>query len=213
MAWATLFEDLIRRTPVQSLRPGSLLFSAGDVADRLFYLQDGAVKLFTGTATGTESVLHVFREGDVFGLPAMVGLGHYPVSAEVLEAASVVVLRRMDVQGWLQSHPGGVAGVMRVLGDRYLGMIDDLAAIKVLTPRQRLCRYLVQQAGEVPEQGEVRFTLAERHAVIAARIGLTPENLSRAFARLKADGVVVRYRSVVIEDVAMLRRLADGQIV
>jgi hypothetical protein len=45
--------------------------------------------------------------------------------------------------------------------------------------------------------------------LIAGRLGLTPESLSRAFARLRSIGVVVDASHVVVKDVAKLRQLAN----
>jgi hypothetical protein len=44
--------------------------------------------------------------------------------------------------------------------------------------------------------------------LIAARLGLKPESLSRAFAKLRTVGVEVRASHVAIRDVARLRQLA-----
>lgn len=46
-------------------------------------------------------------------------------------------------------------------------------------------------------------------SLIAARLGLKPESLSRAFARLKTVGVAVDASNVVVRDVAKLRQLAS----
>jgi len=44
--------------------------------------------------------------------------------------------------------------------------------------------------------------------LIAARLGLKPESLSRAFAKLRSFGVSVHAEHVTVNDVAKLRRLA-----
>jgi len=46
---------------------------------------------------------------------------------------------------------------------------------------------------------------------VAARLGLTPESLSRAFSRLKAVGVVIDASQVVIKDIAKLRQIAADE--
>ena len=49
---------------------------------------------------------------------------------------------------------------------------------------------------------------AGRVVFIAGQLGLTPESLSRAFARLRSVGVTVEASHVVVRDVAKLRALA-----
>jgi hypothetical protein len=48
--------------------------------------------------------------------------------------------------------------------------------------------------------------------LIAGELGLTPESLSRAFAKLRSIGVTVDASQVAVRDVARLRKLAaDGR--
>jgi CRP/FNR family transcriptional regulator len=56
----------------------------------------------------------------------------------------------------------------------------------------------------------VRFAMPWRE--MAARIGTTPESLSRRLRALEVDGVIrqERARTVVILDADRLRQLADG---
>jgi hypothetical protein len=53
-----------------------------------------------------------------------------------------------------------------------------------------------------------RFTL--RKILIAGRLGITPESLSRAFAKLKDTGVEVHDLQVIVRDIDALRRVATG---
>jgi len=46
--------------------------------------------------------------------------------------------------------------------------------------------------------------------LIAAQLGLTPESLSRAFARLKMAGVAIDAAQVVVKDIAKLRQIATN---
>lgn len=205
-----VFADLLRQGVRQSLAAGSPLFAAGDRANTLYYLCEGAVKLFGTEAAGAESVLHVLRAGDLVGLSALIEGRAYALGADALEPTTVIALRRADVLRWLNDHPTAALQALARLGERYRAMMDDLLALKVLTPRQRLCRYLVQVIGDAPATGPAQAVLTERHALIAARIGLSPENLSRAFTRLRSDGVVLTHRRVVVADMQNLRLLADG---
>jgi CRP/FNR family transcriptional activator FtrB len=59
-------------------------------------------------------------------------------------------------------------------------------------------------AGEAQEQ----FTLAIEKRRIASLLGMTPENLSRAFAGLKAHGIDVDGQTVTVTDVDKLRKYA-----
>ncbi|RMF37216.1 MAG: Crp/Fnr family transcriptional regulator, partial [Alphaproteobacteria bacterium] len=46
-------------------------------------------------------------------------------------------------------------------------------------------------------------------ALIAGRLGMKPESLSRAFAKLRQKGVIVDREHAAIEEVARLRALVE----
>ena len=55
------------------------------------------------------------------------------------------------------------------------------------------------------QDGSCEVTLPYDKVLIAGRLGMKPESLSRAFARLKDHGVVIRQNIAAIADVASLR--------
>lgn len=192
---------------------GTLLFGQGDPADRFFLLRDGRVRLYVGDPGGGEAVLHVFGAGDMFGLPAMVGLQRYPVNGEALTDCRLTVVTRAALMARLQEDPERLTALFATLGARWRIMARRLAELKALSPTQRLCAWLLDAAERaVPEAGDdaVEFTLDVPHYVIAGAVGLAPENLSRALQRLKPHGVTVSRRRVRIERLGVLRALGHG---
>jgi len=190
---------------------GTLLFTQGEEADRVYILLEGRVKLYSASASGAENILQVFGPGDFFGLPAMRGPRRYPVNGETTAPSRLICMKRAAVLDWLAGAPEHVPLLLALLGRRYERMLDALAALKVLSPRARLCRYLLDVAGEtgrVPARGPLSFALPLPAHVIGGRIGLAPENVSRAFAWLAGQGVRVERGRVRVDDVAVLRRIA-----
>jgi hypothetical protein len=57
-------------------------------------------------------------------------------------------------------------------------------------------------------QAHCAFALPYDKNLIAGQLGLKPESLSRAFAKLRSVGVVVDASRVVVEDLAKLRQIA-----
>ena len=57
--------------------------------------------------------------------------------------------------------------------------------------------------------GPAMIALPYDKILIAARLGLKPESLSRAFAKLKSLGVSVHASHVAIDDIAKLEQLAS----
>jgi CRP/FNR family transcriptional activator FtrB len=79
--------------------------------------------------------------------------------------------------------------------------------LKLRTSTQRLAGYLLSLAND-PEISPARFVLPFEKRFLAARIGCSQVNLSRAFTALRAVGVSTRAGVVVIKEIPVLRDYA-----
>ena len=86
-------------------------------------------------------------------------------------------------------------------------LVQQVEQLKAQSGVQRVAEFLASLS--VAEQGHCTMALPYDKVLIAGRLGLTPESLSRAFARLRSIGVVVDNAHVVVRDVAKLRQLAS----
>jgi CRP/FNR family transcriptional activator FtrB len=86
---------------------------------------------------------------------------------------------------------------------------QELVQLKTRSSPQRLASYLVGLIGESDET-PARFVLPYEKRLLAARIGCSQENLSRAFASLRQIGAHTRGAGVVVGDMAALRSLAEA---
>lgn len=189
---------------VETRTPRTLLFHAGDRADAFFILLGGRVKLVALTVEGRESIVEVIRPVSSFAEAAMFASGVYPVSAETIEACEIV---RIGAAGFLAGLREDPELARRMLGAlfRWNRRLDhELRMMKEITPIRRMIDYLL---GLAPEgDGAAVFELPVAKSVIASRLGMEPETLSRVLARLRKVGVVSRGRSVEIADRDALRR-------
>src|SRR5579885_447556 len=95
-----LFETLTPRqlrklTPLfeeRHYRQGEVLFTAGETAERLYFVKEGAVKVSVSSREGDEHVLDIFKPGDTFG-ELFVTDGHQRTATA--QALSTVVVRTL----------------------------------------------------------------------------------------------------------------------
>ena len=76
-----------------------ILFSQGDMADAVFYLQVGKVKLTVVSPQGKEAVIVILEPGSFFGEGCLAGQPVHLVTATTVEAARIV---RIDKPSMLQ---------------------------------------------------------------------------------------------------------------
>jgi CRP-like cAMP-binding protein len=95
-----------------------------------------------------------------------------------------------------------------MLSHHWRELVGQITDLKLKSSSQRLGAYLLTLATG-PSSSEVR--LPSERQLVAARLGMTPESLSRAFARLRPLGVLGHGQSVAIKDPKRLRSFCDGR--
>ncbi|MBF0304153.1 MAG: Crp/Fnr family transcriptional regulator [Alphaproteobacteria bacterium] len=190
---------------------GGLLFSQGDPADRFFLVLEGRVNLFALTERGDQTVIEVFEKGLTFAEAAIFSSGSFPLNAEatpgtrLLRIPAAPFLRRLSERRKFAFEM--LAGLSR--WQRHL--LREIGDLRSKSPVQRLGSFILSLT-EATAEGEARLRLPLTKAVLASRIGITPESLSRALARLKPVGVGVRGREVVVADLTALRQFCQGSL-
>ena len=179
-----------------------VIFSQGDQADGFYLVLQGWVKLYRVTRSGEEAVVGVFTRGESFAEPVFFLGGHYPATAE---AASRVRLLKIDAARFSAAIEGNNRLAATLLGsivqqtDR---LFHEISSLKLLSTSRRLAQFLLTQ---IPTGATTaRVVLPHEKALIAGRLGMTPESLSRALATLRRHGVMVERDHVFIANVSAL---------
>jgi CRP-like cAMP-binding protein len=196
--------DLLDQASVRWYDQDSLLFSAGDPADRFFVVVEGAVKLSVADADGNETIIEIIGAGNSFAEAAMFGSRRFPVSAEAMAGTRLITIEAATFLRKLEENRQLGFDMLAEMGRWQLRLMAELKQLKAHTPAQRLGWYLLQLADA--STGVARIKLPYRKSIIAGRIGITPESLSRALARLAEFGVETRGDEVVIHDMQRLER-------
>jgi CRP/FNR family transcriptional activator FtrB len=102
----------------------------------------------------------------------------------------------------LARDPALNAALVKELSRHWRLLVRQIKDLKLRTAPQRLAAYLLDLAGG--RDGSVE--LPEERRLLAGRLGMTPESLSRAFAQLASEGVSGRGRKVSIADAGQLRK-------
>ncbi len=185
-----------------------LLFSKGDVADRFFVVLEGRVDLFALTEAGDESVIEVFDKGWTFAEAAMFASGRFPLNAQATAGTRLLQVPKEPFMRRLSENRDLALKMLAALSRWHGHLLHEIDELKRHSPVQRLAVYLLYLAKA--EEGAVGVRLPVSKTLLASRIGMAPESLSRAMARLKGLGVEMKGRDIVINDVAALRRFCEG---
>lgn len=190
------FDTLMRAAYVQTFPPRIELITEGDPPDFLHIVLSGSVDLFS-TWNGRETSMATVRPVSTFVLAASVVDSPYLMSARTLEKCRIVLLPSEDVRAVFGTDAAFARAIVTELAQSYRAMVKHTKELKLRTSMERLANYLLREMGR---SGGPAFDLKMEKKRLASFLGMTPENLSRAFKGLAPYSVQVTGSHIVIKD-------------
>lgn len=199
------FQVLMRGSYVQNFPPQIELINEGDPSDFLHIVLSGSVDLFSAWR-GRETSMATVVPISTFILAATIKNAPYLMSARTLEKSRVVLVPSENVRDVFEIDPVFAQAIVMELARCYRSVIKSTKNLKLRTSLERLANYLLRQ--QIHANGAAEFDLVIEKRRLASFLGMTPENLSRAFKALRAYGVTVDGVRVQISDQYDLERFA-----
>ena len=206
---AEAIDCLLAQSDIQFPARRTMLFEQDEPASAFYLVLDGWVKLFRMTVSGDEAVVGVFARGDCIAeVPCLTG-GNYPVSAEVVADARVLYVPARGIVELTRASPEIGLAMLASTSLHLRKLVDQIEELKARTGPQRLANFLVELAPV--KQGPCTIALPYEKLLIAGRLGMKPESLSRAFQRLQSVGVRINHNTIAVGDIARLAEFAGRE--
>jgi CRP/FNR family transcriptional regulator, transcriptional activator FtrB len=201
-----LVEAMLKTAFLQRFPACVDLVREGEPPDFLHVVVDGQVELFSAHGD-RETTVGVLRAGQSFIVAAVLLDRVYLKSARSLSPSRILMIPSDSVRRSF-AEDGALARSLAVeLSLAYRGVVKELKNQKLRSGLERLANWLLSRDLETGAEG--RFGLPFDKKVLASRLGMAPEVLSRSFAALAPYGVVVNGPSVRLDDSAALKSLAQ----
>lgn len=203
------FDVILDDAVVHELTRGETVFLQGDKADAFYLVLDGWVKLFRLTPAGEEAIVNVFTKGQSFAEAAAFTGGRFPVSSEAVTDCRLLYIPVSRLFEKIKDQPEVGLALLASTSLHLHVLVQQIEQLKAHTGAQRVAEFLVELC---PSSGDrCTIVLPYDKALIAGRLGMKPESLSRAFQRLRDYGVKVSSNKAEISDISLLRRLVDEE--
>ena len=206
-------EDLARRTPDTFLEQEDILYTPKEGTERLFILKKGRVQLYEVNGEGDEITLSVIEDGNVFGEMALTAQSLKGIYVRALTPATVVSLRREDLEDLIMTKPEVGLRLVRELAERlhdsearYADIIGKDVPARLAT----LILTLVDSEGVVSSES-YRIPNHYTHERLASMIGCKRVAVTRAFRKLEERGAVeLKERRIIVKDMDALKESAEA---
>jgi CRP/FNR family transcriptional regulator len=118
------------------LGKGALLFSEARPSRGVYILCEGRAKLSICAENGKKLMLRVAGPGEILGLGATLSGDNYEVTAELLDTAQVVFVKRKDLLKFLRTNPSICMEVVRRLSEDLHGAYERVRSIGLSRARR-----------------------------------------------------------------------------
>ncbi len=200
-------DQVLSQARLREFDRGATIFLQGERASAIYIVADGWVKLYRIAPNGAEAVVGVFTNGSSFGEAVAFRHDTYPVAAEAVTDCALIRIEAEAFLRLIRENPEVAISILSATFAHLHSLVSQVEQLKAQTGAQRVAEFLLELAP--CSEGACKVTLPYDKVLIAGRLGMKPESLSRAFSRLKEQGVTIRQNVALIRDIDALRTYAE----
>ena len=167
-----------------------MVFSQGDPADAIFYIQKGKVKLTVVSNAGKEAVIAILGAGDFLGEGCLAGQPVRLATATAMSDCSIVRLEKAATIRVLHDEPAFSEMFLSYLLSRNMRIEEDLVDQLFNSSEKRLARVLLLLAN-FGKEGKPEPVIAKiSQETLAEMIGTTRSRVSFFMNKFRKMGFI-----------------------
>jgi CRP-like cAMP-binding protein len=166
------------------------IFGQGEVADRVFFIQKGKVKMTVLSEHGKEAVVGIFAEGQFFGEACLEGAEVRSATSQAMEECVITSLTKPAMLAALSGEPKFSAFFIQYLLSRNSRIEDDLIDQLFNSSERRLARLLLLLANFGKQGGAAPVAISLSQETLAEMIGTTRSRVSFFMNKFRKRGLI-----------------------
>jgi CRP-like cAMP-binding protein len=175
---------------IQEYRKNQIIFAQGEVADSVFYIQSGRVKLTVISEQGKEAVVGILEPEQFFGESCLNGHPRRAATTTAMQDSTITSITKAAMLAELHREPNFSELFMTYLLNRNSRIEEDLIDQLFNSSEKRLARLLVLLAN-FGKEGQPRPILAEiSQETLAEMIGTTRSRVSFFMNKFRKQGLI-----------------------
>ncbi len=198
------FDALMTAAYAQKFPAHIDLIHEGDPADFLYVVLEGCVELYSASH-GRESSMAIVTPVSTFILAATIKDAPYLMSARTIAPSKLLLMPSGNVREAFDNDPAFARSIVTELATCYRSVVKSSKNLKLRTAIERVGNYIIRQHDKSGRPDIVELPFGKRN--LASLLGMTPENLSRAFGALQSHGILMDGARIEITDRAALEAL------
>jgi CRP-like cAMP-binding protein len=201
-------DDLVKFTTVARFEPHRVIFDKGDAGDCLYAILSGRVRIYSTSLEGTEIMLNVLEQGELFGEIALLDGSTRTASAAAMEQTDLLGIHRVHFLPYIKANPDMTLAMLILLCERLRWTTSVIEDAAFLAFPARLAKRLLVLAEHYrrPQEEEVTITLSQHD--LGNMVGAGRETINKQLALWRAAGILDTARgAIIIHNCEALRAL------
>jgi len=193
---------------VSNYRKKQLIYSEGQHAFRLLYVEQGKVKIFKTNDDGKDLITRVCQEGEFFGYTALLEGGVYKESAEALEAVTIASIPREAFEQLINNSKEAMKQFIRLLAGSVREKEDQLLGLAYNSLRKKVAEALVMLENKYRTDVSAATVISISRENLASVAGTAKESLIRTLSDFREEGLIeIKGSDIIILSTAKLGSL------
>jgi CRP/FNR family cyclic AMP-dependent transcriptional regulator len=172
----------------RNYRDKDVIFSQGDYADSVFYIERGTVKLTT-VSTRKKAIIAILQRGSFFGEGCLAGQSLRICTARSIGQSNIIRLQKESTVRTLKKDPQFASLFVGYLLSRVVRIEEDLIDQFFNFSERRLARVLLL-FGEITKESKSDSALKVSQSTLAEMVGTTRPRVSKFMNEFKKKGLV-----------------------
>src|SRR6202022_423836 len=193
----------------RTYRDNEVIFSQGDTADAVFYIESGTVKLTVAATRRKKAIVAVLLRGSFFGEGCLGGQSLRISTARSIGQSNITRLRKESTVRTLKRDPQFAGLFNEYLLARVIRVEEDLVDQFFNFSEKRLARVLLL-FGQITKESRPEHPLKVSQATLAEMVGTTRARVSKFMNRFRKKGLV-RYNGALQINSALILRFLQSR--
>ena len=194
---------------VKTVKKGNAIIWAEDDCLAVYFIIKGWVEIFRLSDGGREQMIERLGAGEGFNLvPLFLNDSKNQANVRALTTVDLMLIHKHDFQLLMEQYPELVGQVAQYFANRLKHMLALVENLALLSVRQRLAAFLIQQADQPKFASQPRWTQEQ----IACHLGTVRDVVGRILRQFEENGLLRFQRQYIqLLDCQALHTIIKGE--
>ena len=187
---------------------GTYLYREGDIANKLYYIIKGQVRITKSTDDGQQLILYMFQNNDLFGQLDSLQASTHSFNAEVMENSVIGTIQLSDLEVLLWQHGDLSVEFLKWMGLMHRTTQTKFRDLLLFGKAGALCSTIIRLSNSYgkPHGEHIIIPVRLTNTELAEMIGSSRESVNRMLADFRRQDIIdYEDNLIVIKNLDYLR--------